>query len=42
VHVLLDQQHPGTGGRRVLAYLGDDGTDVALTGTTADSPEGIL
>jgi hypothetical protein len=76
VHVLLDQQHPGAGGRRVLAddrqqaadddrlefgkviaegppevvrkdpkvigaYLGDDMTDAALTGTTADSPEGF-
>jgi hypothetical protein len=26
----------------IAAYLGDDGSDVALTGTTADSPEGIL
>jgi branched-chain amino acid transport system ATP-binding protein len=28
--------------RVIAAYLGDDGTDVALTGSTADSPEGIL
>ena len=26
----------------IAAYLGDDMTDVALSGTTADSPEGIL
>ena len=26
----------------IAAYLGDDMTDAALTGTTADSPEGIL
>jgi hypothetical protein len=26
----------------IAAYLGDDMTDPALTGTTADSPEGIL
>jgi ABC-type branched-subunit amino acid transport system ATPase component len=26
----------------IAAYLGDDGADAALTGTTADSPEGIL
>jgi ABC-type branched-subunit amino acid transport system ATPase component len=26
----------------IAAYLGDEGTDVALTGTAADSPEGIL
>ena len=26
----------------IAAYLGDDITDAALTGTTADSPEGIL
>jgi ABC-type branched-subunit amino acid transport system ATPase component len=26
----------------IAAYLGDDGTDIALTGTAADSPEGIL
>ena len=26
----------------IAAYLGDDMTDVDLSGTTADSPEGIL
>jgi branched-chain amino acid transport system ATP-binding protein len=26
----------------IAAYLGDDMTDATLTGTTADSPEGIL
>jgi ABC-type lipopolysaccharide export system ATPase subunit len=28
--------------RVIAAYLGDDTTDLALSGTTADSPEGIL